>query len=446
MANIVEPVHRSIYVTKEEEGVIEHPAFQRLRRIKQLSSVQLIFPAALHSRFVHSIGVMHVASRICDALLSDSKHILFFRRYLRLAGLLHDIGHGPYSHQFEKFTKSIATNGDLKENLKTPQEWIKGNPDKYYRAKLKHEAMSIGIIKRIFEEMGSDIESQSICCLIDENIKPGPLLEEKLHDHFGNQEQGLKILKSIISSEIDADRIDYLLRDAYFTGVVAGSVDLEHLLNSISLKNDGTGWFISLKQNCVSAVEQLLIGRKAMFDQVYTHPVNALFGDILGQILLEHPGSIVAKDELLNYKSYINLTDEVVFARIQERCGQKEVDNRLCKLFVSGVIPEKVGEAKIVDLEHKSAYISQLTATLKPSTKLHGFDLKPLTGLRSEESVIKVFDPAKNSYEPLADRSSLIKSSYKAKDEALLVVFEDYTSTTIESKVDAALKILGIAA
>jgi len=128
MPYIVEPVHKSIFVNEEEEKVIEHPAFQRLRRIKQLGSVQLMFPGALHNRFVHSLGVMHVASRLCDALLKDGEiaEIAFFKRYLRFAGLLHDIGHGPFSHQFEKFTKSTAKNGDLHDDIKTPENWIKG--------------------------------------------------------------------------------------------------------------------------------------------------------------------------------------------------------------------------------------------------------------------------------------------------------------------------------
>ncbi len=445
MPHIVEPVHRSIFITEEEENVVAHPAFQRLRRIKQLSSVQLMFPGALHNRFVHSIGVMHVASRLCDALLNDDDG-KFFKRYLRFAGLLHDIGHGPFSHQFEKFTKATAKNGDLHDDIKTPPDWIKGDSEKYYAKKLKHEAMSVGIIKKTLSDLKIDIEAQSICSLIDEDIKPGPKFSEKLETKFGSAEQGLKILKSIISGEIDADRIDYLLRDSFFTGVVAGSVDFDHILNSISLQKNDSSWFISLKQNSVSAIEQLLIGRKAMFDQVYTHPVNALFGDILSKILLESPGSIVAKDELLNYESYISLTDDSVFARIHERSRDEKIDDRLCKLFISGVIPKKKGESKIVDSEHKDAYIAKLSKNLPADTKLHAFDLKPLTGLRSEESVIKVFDPASDKYEALESRSDLIKSSYKTKDQVLLVAFEDYGSVAIRSKVKEALKALGLAA
>ena len=194
-----DPVHGLVKLTDLEVKIIDQLPFQRLRGIRQLAMAHLVYPGALHTRFDHSIGTLHAASRILDRVAAP-EHLCYDDIVnVRLAALLHDIGHGPFSHVSEYLLESHNT-----VEPSGPMEKI-------------HEKLTVDIINY----------EPSIACL----------LEDSRRDAISNIIRGSgrrDIRRDIVSSDLDADKIDYLSRDAYFTGVKYGVFDLEKIYESLS--------------------------------------------------------------------------------------------------------------------------------------------------------------------------------------------------------------------
>lgn len=211
--------------------------FQRLRRIKQLGLSQLVFPGADHSRFAHSIGVMHIARRflrrvklICPGRVDDDQATAVLA-----AALLHDVGHGPFSHAFEKIT------GDKHEQRTL--EIIEDSSTEVHRTLSRHD---------------TELPTR-LAVFFDEDLEEG-------------QRAGADIpafLTQIVSSQLDADRFDYLLRDSYSTGTNCGSFDLEWLLHHLSV-DDKKGRFV-LDHKSLFAAEAYVFARYHMYRTVYYH-------------------------------------------------------------------------------------------------------------------------------------------------------------------------------
>lgn len=205
-----------------EVEVMDNPQFQRLRRIKQLGLISLIYPGANHTRFEHSIGTMHIASKLADKLDLNQED----KELVRISALLHDIGHGPFSHVSEGV-------------LSFPHEEL----TKYV---IKNTAIR-DIVEKKF-----DIDK--IIEIINGEGKFGP----------------------IVSGELDADRMDYLLRDSHYTGVAYGIIDYERIISNINLNKH-----LSLDIKGVQAAEGALVSRYFMYPSVYQHHttriVNSMF-------------------------------------------------------------------------------------------------------------------------------------------------------------------------
>ncbi|MFF3021914.1 HD domain-containing protein [Gottfriedia sp. NPDC057948] len=234
-----DPVHRYIHVRDQVIwDLIGTKEFQRLRRIKQLGTTYLTFHGAEHSRFTHSLGVYEIIRRMVDDVFSGRPEWNDDDRLLALcAGLLHDVGHGPFSHTFEKIF-----NLDHEE---LTREIIEGSTE----------------INEILRKVGEDFPKQ---------------VSEVIEKTSAN-----KLVTSMISSQIDADRMDYLLRDAYYTGVSYGNFDMERILRIMRPRPDG----VVIKQSGMHAVEHYLISRFQMYWQVYFHPVSRSAEAILQKIL-----------------------------------------------------------------------------------------------------------------------------------------------------------------
>ena len=240
-----DPIHGFIKVSRKERDLIDTKVFQRLRRIRQLAMTFLVYPGALHTRFDHSIGVMHIAGRICNKLQEsepnriDAKDITL----VRLAALLHDIGHGPFSH--------------VSEHLLDESTYDKTDKDKP-REKI-HEKITVDIIQ-------TDPEINTILCNEERDF---------VIEMIEGKEKRWDWRRDIVSSELDADKMDYLLRDSYFAGVKYGLYDLEKLIESCLItKRPNTPLAISSKG--IYALEQLLLARHHMTQQVYWHRVSLI--------------------------------------------------------------------------------------------------------------------------------------------------------------------------
>jgi len=268
-AEIRDPIHGYIYASDVEKRVIDTGIFQRLRRIKQLASANLTYPGAQHSRFEHSVGAMFLAGRAGNIL--SEKYSFDKIKELRLAALLHDVGHGPFSHLFEEVL-SVKTD-------------------------VTHEDITKRII--VETEIGDILSKNGI------NVKQFASLP------LGVPSKYPRYMNDIISGVLSVDTMDYLLRDSYFTGVEYGKVDVHRVINSYEIV-DGK---IGIDRAALYALEALLIARYEMFRAVYFHrTVRAAEIMLIKAMTLadDHLGF----SNLKKLANYLSLTDEITLAKL----------------------------------------------------------------------------------------------------------------------------------
>jgi HD superfamily phosphohydrolase len=260
---IRDPVLGPIAVLDEERPVLDHPLFQRLRRIKQLGFSEYAFPGATHTRYLHSLGVMHLADRVAEAVFREGDALPppdfeRFRRLLRLAGLLHDAGHFPLSHAMEAVMPPRAA-------LNIP-----GLPDDGRRA--CHEDYTLlvllaseltGVIERQFAPW--DVTAADVAAVLNLDL---PHAAGRFT--VGGRDFR-RLLHQVVSSELDADRMDYLIRDSHYCGVSYGYFDRDWLINSLTLVEAGDGVHLALDGRAVFTFDHFLLARYHMFLTVYFH-------------------------------------------------------------------------------------------------------------------------------------------------------------------------------
>ena len=233
-----DPLYGYVRVNDEIiDELINSVEFQRLRRIKQLCGVSMVFHMADHTRFSHSLGAYELAREVLEKVSDVKKALTDYEQIIFLcSALLHDIGHGPYSHSFEKIFK------------------------------ISHETMTVNIIL-------GDTEINKIL------KKYNPKLPEDISSVIDHLHK-FPLIEQLVSSQLDVDRMDYLRRDAYFTGAQFGDIDIEKILRGMLVKNGK----IEFKYNSVPNIEDYLMSRYHMYYQVYFHPVSRCFEVMLEMI------------------------------------------------------------------------------------------------------------------------------------------------------------------
>jgi uncharacterized protein len=232
MKYIRDSLHGNLQLNEFEVKLIDTPQIQRLRRIKQLGFTFLVYPGANHTRFEHSIGSMYLASRLAYNLKLSNEQ----REMLRVCAILHDAGHGPFSH------------------------------------------VSEAVLEKSHEELTSKLILESeLSEILSEKFDPNEII--KLISGEGR-------LGHIISGDLDVDRMDYLLRDSYYTGVAYGVIDVERLIHNMKLEDN-----LILKAKGVQAAESMLLARYFMYPSVYQHHttriINSMFRRCLNQLFKE---------------------------------------------------------------------------------------------------------------------------------------------------------------
>lgn len=255
-----DPVHGFIDVSDDELKIINSAPFQRLRNIRQLATTYLVYHGAEHTRFGHSIGVMHLTSRVFDAVTKKIPHLFsdddeendsrtaWYRQILRLIGLTHDLGHAPFSHASEElfgggkkheyFTKLIIYETEIAEYIsEIGSKFKKKYGDSY--------DITPDLIWMIYE--GKDITNEKFIC------------------------PDFLFLKSFMDGELDCDKMDYLLRDSLYCGVTYGKYDLDRFVSTLTAYKCDNQLQLAIERGGIQALEEFVLARYFMFIQVYFH-------------------------------------------------------------------------------------------------------------------------------------------------------------------------------
>lgn len=303
---IRDSIHGNLPLDPFEIEVLDYPQLQRLRRVKQLGFISLIYPGANHSRFEHSIGTMHLASKLADQLELSKED----KDLVRIAGLLHDAGHGPFSHVSE------AVLG------------------------VNHEEITAFVIEKtsIHDKLSEKFDTKEIIDIINGEGKLGP----------------------IISGDLDMDRMDYLIRDSHYTGVAYGVIDTERIISNLKLERE-----LILDIKGVQAAESALTARYLMYPSVYQHHttriINAMFRRCLRDLI---------NQDNLNPKDMYKYDDSDMISMCRHSEGlsremMEKIDNRnllkRAKVLPANLFeePEKIFKIEKEDLLKAEEEISE---------------------------------------------------------------------------------------
>lgn len=325
-----DPIHGFIEVSELELKIIDSVPFQRLRNIKQLATTYLVYPGAEHTRFGHSLGVMHLATKAFsvalenykktnDKALFDEVRTEWYKQILRLIALTHDLGHAPFSHasealfdkgiEHEDFTKKILFETEIAQYIQ--------NISNEFRARF-----GVGEVFNITSELLWLIYGEKNPELDAQYIMPD-----------------FKFLKSFMDSELDCDKMDYLLRDSYYCGVNYGKYDLNRLLSSLNVyrREDHNIMQLAIERGGIHAFEEFVIARYFMFIQVYYHKTRRY----LDNLLVANIAHILPNERYPdNVNEYLKWDDQIVIDKIREKQHSDTIAEQFIKRQVMSCVYE----------------------------------------------------------------------------------------------------------
>jgi hypothetical protein len=438
MYELREPVHQTVPFSEVEKTVIDHPIFQRMRQVRQLGLSFLVYPGATHDRFSHMLGAMHVAGRVWDNISLTSgkllgsfyakKDLAYFRSILRLAALLHDVGHAPFSHVSEQLMPKF---GELETPRKWYEKWEPGRP-------AEHEDYSVMMIAALGRDKNVPIGlemAQDIASLIHHGVKPSSRWAKAYGGKKGNIH---RFLSSLISGEIDVDRMDYLLRDAHYTGVAYGVYDVDHLIRNLGVTLQGKDLILTIDSTAVRAFEDFLLARYHMFLQVYHHKTTNSFDYFLKQAFAQKEVTVHVPGTVAGYLDLRDSTfTEALFEAAQDpknHWSRRFVYRRPAKrLFVSSgdnpasrlelrKVQKLLDAAKVPSFTISShQYLSKLDSQRKRRKKGDGLLL-----VRAKRLGRLVFTP-------IEKYSSLLKKYNEVIDMANLYVLPEHFKSAMSA-------------
>lgn len=441
MGEIRDPVHGLIELNNIEAKLIDTQPFQRLRRIQQLALAHLGFHGAHHSRFEHCIGVMHVAGKIIEHLRSNESCRISqeVEQDIRCAALLHDVGHGPFSHIAEYIMQQVRSDKDSKDKTEDI-----------------HEEISRRIIrdnKEILKVLGKE-----------RAIRVSKLLQTDTGGAIG-------FPHDVVSGPIDADKMDYLLRDSYYSGVKYGVFDLERLINVLGVTRKEKR--LGIVSEGVEAAEQYVLAKYFITRQVYQHKIrmvtdvmliegmrNAIrLGNSKMQSLFTYKATIAFVDNYLKYDDYETgrvVRDFENRKRLKQRYFNMLHNRELLKVLYCGSLKELRGRITFTkqkldilqktDANDLKEEIAKATGLDKDWIHIKAFSVKAPLAQKSEdlfeEDTVPVI--SKHGVTTLGDKSVLLNTLISDAGTNLVAVFGKPpqvgpTLKQIETKVKKAL-------
>lgn len=408
---IKDPVYGYVYITESEKDVVDSFPMQRLHRLRQLAGAEYVYPSANHTRFEHSIGTLHLSQRITEnsnltQYLSNDES-----QMIRLAALLHDVGHGPFSHVFEHLLEKFL--------------------DK------THEELTTWVIEK--SEVGDILRKVGFNPNKVAKLATGSL-----------QQKGKAFIDQIIQSAIDVDKLDFIVRDTYHTGAKYGNVDVFRLIHMIDVLNEN----LAIDYGALSALESFILARIESFKSIYFHRVSRA-AQIMLALAMEK-----AKDELglINFKTpeeYLSLNDYTVWTmlklceksrRIMDNLERRRLikcaydqtfhvkDKTVSRLFSTEEIRNEMRDRIAEKAGVKSEFIVIDVPTLSSVPYHHSALLEPME--------IPVFHKTRDGRR-IPQRLSEVSKIFEAL-KGFINVVRVYTEEAYRTEVsEAAIKVLG---
>jgi HD superfamily phosphohydrolase len=408
---IKDPVHGYIYITESEKEIIDSYPVQRLRRLKQLAGSEYVYPGANHTRFEHCVGVMFLAGKVVEnpnlsRIVSDEEADM-----IRLAGLLHDVGHGPFSHVFEQLL--------IRDLEKT------------------HEDITSWIIAE--SELGDKIAR--IGFNVEEVAK---LAVGKLH------KQGKAFWDQIISSGVDVDKQDFIVRDTYHTGAEYGFIDVFRLIHAL----DVLGEDLAVEFGALSALEAFMIARIESFKSIYFHRVGRA-GQIMLAAAMEKANSELGLTAFKTPEEYLAMDDYAVWAALKKCDTSKQIiedleRRRMLKCAYERMFYEK--DTLMSNIFGREAYRRQVQSEIAQEARVEAEDViidVPTVpsvpyhhAVLMESMEIPVFSRSQTGEKTLQRLSEISKIFETLK--GFINILRVYTAEVNREKVErATVKILG---
>lgn len=297
---INDPIHGHIDLSSDVVDIIDTPQFQRLRNLKQLGVSYFIFPGGSHNRFEHSVGVCHLASSLVERILKDQRELERTEHDIKcasIAGLCHDLGHGPFSHTFEHFI-----------HLEFPN------------LKFKHEGMSLKMLDYLIDDNGINVDE-------DERKLIKSMI---IGDRGGNERKWIYDIVNNDRNSIDVDKFDYIARDCHSIGLKS-SYDYSRLLKFSRVIDDELCFHAKESYN----IYEMFHTRYSLFKQIYTHRVGKAIEFMICDIFRSANSYLNIQDRLFDPKEYISLNDNIIheieFSKLPELKKSRDLIQRLRK-------------------------------------------------------------------------------------------------------------------
>ncbi|MDH5753836.1 MAG: HD domain-containing protein [Candidatus Bathyarchaeota archaeon] len=408
---IKDPVHGYVYITENEKEIIDSFPVQRLRRLRQLAGAEYVYPGANHTRFEHSVGVMYLAGRVMENPNISQRISEDEAEMIRIAALLHDVGHGPFSHVFEHLLD--------KEFNKT------------------HEDMTLWII--------TNSEMKDILNKIGYNPEDvGKLAIGTLH------KPKKAFLDQIISSAVDVDKLDFIVRDTYHTGAEYGYIDIFRLIHAIDVLDEN----LAVDLGALSALESFVIARIESFKSIYFHRVGRA-AQIMLAMAMEKANEELGLTRFKTPEEYLAMDDYTVWTMLKNCEKSSEIiknleRRRMLKCAYERTFYEK--DTMVSNIFGREAYRKHLQADIAKEAEVETeaviIDVPTVPSVPYHHSVlmepmeIPVFYKTREG-EKILQRLSEISKIFDVL-KGFINIMRVYTNEKNREKVsNAASKILG---
>lgn len=361
--------------------LIEHPWFQRLRRIRQLGLSHMVYPGALHTRFHHALGALHLTTQAVETLRSKGHEITDEEALaVEIAILLHDIGHSPFSHALEH---SIVTG-------------------------ISHEAVSLLFMERLNEEFDGAL-SMAI-----------QIFKGTYSKHF---------LHQLISSQLDMDRLDYLNRDSFYTGVLEGKIGAQRIIKMLDI-NDGK---LVVEEKGVYSIEKFIVARRLMYWQVYLHKTVLSAEQLLVNILLRAKELVNAGETLFATPTFsyflqnnCSETDLRQQPDLLNRYAQLDDYDIFCSIKAWTEHPDPVLSRLCNGMVNRRLYKIRLRKDAYLPEEVTPYLAKAVSDFKISDIDAKYF----------AFRGSISNSAYDPSGEPIRILYRDGSSTELSAASD----------